>query len=285
VRVLVTGAAGQVGSEIVRQLERRSGRPRDRLEVVAADHTRLDVSSRDQVIAALSGLGPDVVFHLAAMTDVDGCEEDVRQAFAVNSLGCRHLAEASRMSGAHLVSISTDYVFDGLLKRPYVEWDEPKPLSVYGLSKLGGERELGPSATVVRTAWLLSERPDNIVQRILSKARGSSSPLRFVDDRKGSPTVASELAGKLIELGLGRRPGTFHVSGGGEATWFDLARQVLASAGLDPERVEPVKGAELKQPAERPANSVLQNAALEASGSELLPDWHDSLERLVSSLP
>lgn len=284
-RVLVTGAGGQVGSEIARQLQARDGdRKRDRIEAVAADHRQLDVSRRDQVLATLCQLEPDLVFHCAAWTEVDACEGDPQRAFAVNALGCRYVAEGARLTGAHVVYVSSDYVFDGRSDRPYCEWDEARPLSVYGRSKLGGERELDPGWTVVRTSWVVSGGEGNILGRILRMGR-EGSRLRFVDDRRASPTVASDLAGKLLELGLARRPGLFHVTNSGEATWFVLASEVLRRAGIAA-TVEPIAAAELDPPqrAERPANSVLANVALAAAGDELLPDWRESVGRLVAGV-
>src|SRR5487761_2450123 len=153
-RVLVTGASGQLGVEVVEELTRRSalqlhGNP---LEVIAASRSQLDVANRDQVLTIIRTIEPDVVIHTAAFTAVDACESEPDRAFAVNSLGTRHVAEAARLVDAHLAYVSTDYVFDGTKASPYVEWDLPNPLSVYGSSKLGGERELGPQSTIVRTS-------------------------------------------------------------------------------------------------------------------------------------
>ncbi|MHB1930869.1 MAG: SDR family oxidoreductase, partial [Acidimicrobiales bacterium] len=206
----------------------------------------------------------------------------------VNALGARHLAEAARRAGAHLVHVSTDYVFDGTKDGPYVEWDEPAPLSVYGRSKLGGEREVDavcPGSTIVRTSWVVGPHGSNLVKTILRLA-GGDRPLAFVDDQRGCPTFTDDLAAKLYELGVARRPGTFHVTNQGTTTWYGLACEVLTAAGHDPDRVRPVTTAELQppRPAPRPANSVLDNAALRLAGERLLPDYHESLERTVRRL-
>ena len=163
------------------------------------------------------------------------------------------MAEAAAGVGAHLVYISTDYVFDGTLDRPYVEWDQPNPRSVYGRSKLGGELEVhavaGPSATVVRTAWVCGAHGANMVRTVLRLAAADpGGPLRFVDDQHGCPTFTADLARAVVRLALDRRPGTFHVTNQGATTWFGFARAALAAAGHDPDRVEPIATAELDPP-------------------------------------
>jgi dTDP-4-dehydrorhamnose reductase len=286
-RILVTGASGQLGSEIVELVEERAAsRVRDRIELVAVDHATLDVSDRDGVLSLICSAEPDLVIHPAAWTAVDACEGDPDRAFQVNALGTRHVAEGARRTGAHVVYLSTDYVFDGTSERPYVEWDATNPLSVYGLSKLGGEAAIDPAWTIVRTSWVIGRLGSNMVKTVLRLAGEGGGALRFVDDQHGSPTIAGDLAAKVVELGLGRRPGLFHVTNVGETTWFGLARAVMRAAGLDEERVEPVSTDELlpRRPAPRPVNSVLDNAALRLGGDDLLPHWEESLGRLVGEL-
>lgn len=287
-RVLVTGASGQVGSEVVAELERRRAAAcrGGGLEILAAGHQDLDVSRRDAVAAAIYGFEPDIIIHPAAFTAVDACESEVDRAFAVNALGTRHVAEAARAIGAHLSYVSTDYVFDGRSTRPYREWDPPNPLSVYGASKLAGEQELEASATIVRTAWVCGRNGANMAKTVLRLARSGSGPLRFVADQQGSPTIAQDLAHTLVDLSLQRRPGIFHVTNEGSTTWFGFARAVLAAAGEDPGRVEAITTAELTppRPAPRPANSVLDHVALRAAGIPLLPEWETSLRALVCEL-
>lgn len=286
-RVLVTGAGGQVGRELVIALERRAeAMRRDRLEVVAATRAELDVCRRDQVLAAVHAVEPDVIVHPAAFTAVDECERRPELAFATNAMGTRFVAEAARQVGAHLCYLSTDYVFDGRAERPYVEWDPPNPLSIYGLSKLGGEREMDPCWTIVRISWVCGRFGTNMAKTVLRLAAHSDAPLRFVDDQRGSPTIVSDLVERLMDLALGRFAGTYHVTNQGATTWYGFARAVLAAAGEDPGRVEPIDSASLDppRPALRPANSVLENAALATTGIELLPAWEESLAVLVRAL-
>jgi dTDP-4-dehydrorhamnose reductase len=282
VRVLVTGAGGQLGHDVVAACEAAGD------EVAAADHATLDVTDRDAVLGAVLSTRPDAVVHCAAWTAVDACEADPAKAFIDNALAVRWVAEASRRAGAHLVQLSTDYVFDGDKAEPYTEWDEPAPRSVYGRSKLAGEREAivgAPGATVVRTSWVSGTHGANMVKTVLRLA-AEHPVLSFVDDQRGHPTFTADLAPMVRRLALDRRPGLYHVTNQGAVSWYEFAAAVLAAAGEDPERVQPIATADLRpsRPAPRPANSVLDNAALRASGLPLLDDFHRPLGRLVSSL-
>jgi dTDP-4-dehydrorhamnose reductase len=158
-------------------------------------------------------------------------------------------------------------------------------MSVYGRSKLGGERELDPGSAVVRTSWVCGAHGANMVKTVLRLASGTG-PMRFVDDQRGSPSFTADLAGVVAVLATERLPGTFHVTNSGVTSWYGFARAVLEAAGDDPERVEPIATAELDppRPAPRPANSALDNAALRLLGMPPLPDWHDGLERLVGAV-
>jgi dTDP-4-dehydrorhamnose reductase len=278
-RVLLTGAGGQLGHELVSAF---SGSGHD---LVSCDRSMLDVTDREHVVQAIGRVGPDAVVHAAAWTDVDGCEADPDRAFAVNALGTRHVAEAARLTGARVCYVSTDYVFDGSAGRPYTEWDSPNPLSVYGRSKLGGEAVLGPTDTVVRTSWVCGRHGRNFVKTVLARAR-QGQQLTVVDDQHGCPTFADDLAGAVCRLVTARLPGTFHVTNQGPTTWYGFARDVVAAAGLDAGLVSPVATKELQPPrrAPRPAYAVLDNAALRLSGERLLPDHHEPLERLVKEL-
>jgi len=296
-RVLVTGAAGQLGRDLVDAFGgvvpvggRRCALfgpdgPGRAVDVLGLDHATLPVDDRAAVLAAVDGFRPDVVVHAAAWTAVDACESDPDRAMAVNALGTRHVADAATRYRAHLVYVSTDYVFDGCSPRPYVEWDQPNPLSVYGRSKLGGERECPPGATVVRTSWVCGAHGANMVKTALRLAAGDGV-LRFVDDQHGSPTFTADLAAAIVTLATDRRPGVHHVTNTGATTWYGFVRAVLAAAGHDPERVHPITTADLDppRPAPRPANSVLDNAALRLGGLPVLPDWRDGLDRLVRAL-
>ena len=279
-KIFVTGAAGQVGREVC---DLFGAAPQH--EVIAAGHGALDVGDRDAVMQAITSSTPDAVVHCAAWTAVDACESDPDRAFRVNALGARNVGEACNRVGAHLLYVSTDYVFDGEKLDSYVEWDAPNPRSVYGRSKLGGEIEAGDAATIVRTSWVCGEHGANMVKTIL-RLSNEHDTFSFVDDQRGHPTLAAELAKMIARLLVDRRPGVFHVTNQGAVSWFEFAGAVLTAAGLDPARVLPISTAELKppRPAPRPANSVLDNAALRLGGIEPLPDFHEPLARLVRSL-
>ncbi len=284
-RVLITGAGGQLGRDLT-AVAGHNGRA----EILAADRRQLDVADRDAVLQAVTAARPTHVIHAAAWTEVDACESDPDRAYRVNALGTRHVAEAAALVDAHLVYISTDYVFDGRSQDAYREWDPTNPLSVYGRSKLGGEREarsVTPTVTIVRTSWLCGAHGANMVKAVLRlAAQEPRRELRFVDDQHGCPTFTEDLAGMILRLATARRPGMYHVTNQGPTTWYHFARDILAAAGEDPERVQPVTTAELqpKRPAPRPANSVLDNAALRYQGIALLDDHHVPLERVVKQL-
>lgn len=281
-RLLVTGAGGQLGRDVVACATAVGD------EVLGLDHASLDVTDRGAVLGAVTTWRPDCVVHAAAWTAVDACESDPDRAFAANGLAVRWVVEACAHVGAHLVHLSTDYVFDGTLDRPYREWDATNPQSVYGASKLAGEVEaaaLGPGVAVVRTSWVCGEHGPNMVKTILRLAAERDS-LAFVDDQRGHPTFTADLAPALRRLALERRSGVHHVTNQGAVSWFEFARAIVAAAGRDPAMVGPISTADLDppRPAPRPANSVLDNAVLRAAGLPLLGDFRAPLAELVGRL-
>jgi dTDP-4-dehydrorhamnose reductase len=278
-RVLVTGAGGQLGRDVVEHCELEGD------EVLALDRARLDVTDREAVLAGVGAARPDVVVNCAAFTAVDRCETEPEVAHAVNAVAVGHLADAARAAGAHLVHVSTDYVFDGTLDRPYREDDRPNPLSVYGRSKLAGERAAGPDASVVRTSWVCGEHGSNMVHLVLRLA-GEHRELAFVDDQRGRPTFTADLAPALRRLAVARSNGIFHVTNQGSVSWYEFVREVLAAAGHDRDLVRPIATADLRppRPAPRPANSVLDDARWRACGFPPLRDFREPLGELVARL-
>ena len=281
-RVLVTGAGGQLGRDTALACTAQGD------EVFAFSRAQLDVTDRDAVLSSVTCIRPDAVIHCAAWTAVDACESDPERAFVANALAVRWVAEASDRVGAHLVHLSTDYVFDGTKPTPYHEWDHPNPESVYGASKLAGEREalaLGAASTVVRTSWVCGEFGNNMVKTIMRLA-SERDELAFVDDQIGNPSFCADLAPVLRRLARDRRSGIHHVTNHGAVSWFEFARAVVAAMGKSPDMVQPIATGALDppRPAKRPANSVLDNAVLRASGLPALADFHDPLEKLVNTL-
>jgi dTDP-4-dehydrorhamnose reductase len=278
-RVVVTGSGGQVGHDLV-ELCVRSGD-----ECLAPGRNELDICDRDAVHAAIGDFQPDVVIHCAAWTAVDACESDPERAMVTNALAVRWMREATDRTGAHLVTLSTDYVFNGDLDRPYHEWDRPDPRSVYGRSKLAGEAEAGSDAAIVRTSWVCGLQGNNMVRTVM-RLVDTHDRISFVDDQRGCPTFSADLAPVLRRLALERRTGVHHVTNQGAVSWFEFVQAIVAALGRDPAMVEPISTADLTppRPAPRPANSVLDNLVLRQSGLGPLRDFHEPLAELVARL-
>ena len=281
-RILVTGAGGQLGHDLVLACEAAGD------DVIATGHGDLDVTDRDAVHAAITSSRPDAVAHCAAWTAVDHCEADPDRAYLANALAVRWIVEACNRVSAHLVSISTDYVFDGTKQRAYTEWDTPNPQSVYGASKRAGEIEalaLGASAAVLRTSWVCGEYGNNMVKTIIRLA-AERDQLAFVDDQIGHPTLCADLAPMVRRIALDRRSGIHHVTNQGAVSWHQFAQSVVIAMGKPAAMVTPIATADLQppRPAPRPANSVLDNTVLRSAGIELLPDYRESLTTLVKRL-
>lgn len=276
-RVAVTGAAGQLGSEVVKSFSSAH-------EVRAFGREQLDVTDYDQVMQELGAWQCDAIINCAAFTDVDRCETEVERAYATNALAVRHLAEAAESSGAQLCHVSTDYVFDGNADS-YREWDPPAPLSVYGASKLAGELEVQEVSTnwlIVRTAWIYGHVGRNFVKTMLMLA-AEQTQVEVVDDQRGTPSYARDIASAICGLVRRRRRGIFHVTNSGETTWYEFARAVFEEAGLDPKRVHPTSSETIRRPAPRPRSSVLENFALIRSGTGELRHWREALTEFMSN--
>ncbi len=278
-KVLVTGAAGQLGTELVSVFERGGH------EVVGASHATLDISQPEAVAECVASVKPNFIVHAAAWTAVDACESDAEKAFAVNGTATASLVSAAEKVGARVAYVSTDYVFDGNKKSPYVETDAVNPQSVYGASKLVGEQALRDIDLTVRISWVCGFHGANMVKTILRIA-AAQPELTFVNDQIGNLTFADDAAGMIATLVEHEQQGIFHVTNQGAVSWHGFAQEVLRAAGLDPARVLPVATADLQppRPAPRPANSVLENAALVQAGFTLLDDFRIPLARLVQRL-
>jgi dTDP-4-dehydrorhamnose reductase len=275
-RWFVTGAGGQLASAFARILDG---------DVFLSREQTLDIRDADAVHTAVHAFAPDCILHCAAYTNVDGAEADEQTAAAINVLGTHNVIKAVRGTHTTVVYFSTDYVFDGAKATPYVETDQPNPLSAYGRTKLAGEREvLGwVHGIVIRTSWLFSETGHNFVKTILAAARdraGTGEPLRVVDDQVGSPTCAGHLAAAVDEaLDRGIGPGLYHMAGSGYCSWCELAREIVQLAGLDVE-VLPITTAEAGRPAPRPPFSALDTER----PIPRLPHWAEGVAEVVDKL-
>jgi dTDP-4-dehydrorhamnose reductase len=276
-KVLITGAAGQLGSEFPAALAGH--------DVVALASADLDITDAKAVTDVVDVHRPDMVVNAAAYTKVDAAETDIDAAWAVNAAGPWHLARACAGTGAALVHVSTDYVFDGTLDRPYTEFDPTNPVSAYGRTKEAGERLVRQTLDrhwIVRTAWVHGRHGGNFVKTMLrlGAERGAVS---VVDDQRGSPTFADDLAASIVQLMDEAPYGTYHRTNSGSCTWFELAQRAYQLAGLDVD-VTPITTEQFGAPAPRPANSVLENRAASMLGLPPLRSWEEGLQRLVSQL-
>ncbi len=281
-RVLIAGANGQLGRDCQTVL----GASHD---LCALDLPELDIARADSVRAWFERVRPEAVINCAAYTRVDDAEQQRDLAFTVNAQGPATLAAACREHGAHLVQISTDYVFDGLKPRPqvYTEDDVPCPLSVYGRSKLDGEAPvlaLAEHGAVLRTAWLYGRNGHNFLRTMLRLAsRRPAQPIRVVSDQFGSPTWSGRLARQIARLLEDFQPGLYHATAHGSCTWHDLAVRFLAGMGV-PHTVVPITTADYPTPARRPANAVLENHNLKTRGLDVMVPWEMDVDAFADSV-
>jgi dTDP-4-dehydrorhamnose reductase len=276
-RILVTGAAGQLGDALRRTLEPQH-------DVTWTDREELDVRELASVRDCVRTVRPEAIVHLAAITQVDACEGMPAVAFEINALGTRYVALAAREARARLLFVSTDYVFDGLQTRPYGEYDTPRPLNIYGWSKLHGERaveHLVERHFIVRTSGLFGAGWPCFPEAILRAAQ-TEARLQVVNDQVCRPTYVDHLAEAIAAMLATEDYGRFHVASAGETSWFDFARAIMEAAGLRRPRIDAVSSAQLGRPAPRPARSVLDTHAYELTLGRVLPHWRDGLAQFLA---
>jgi dTDP-4-dehydrorhamnose reductase len=272
-KVAICGAGGMLATD-VREVFQQRGH-----EVFDLTINDLDITDITMVREKFSTIKPDVIFNAAAYTNVDGCESEPDLAYKVNSLGPRNLAIAANEAGAALVHISTDYVFGGVGNTPYREYDLTNPQSVYGKSKLDAElfvRNLCPRHYIVRTAWLFGINGNNFVRTMLRLA-AERDTLTVVNDQLGSPTFTYDLAIALADLIEKPTYGTYHLTNGGECTWFEFTREILRQAGIEGVEVKPMTTEQLNRPANRPRYSVLDNYVWSMDGRVPLRNYREAL--------
>lgn len=290
-KIMITGCNGQLGNELIRCL--KSGKseigaiPAECMgaEILPVDIDTLDISDTAAVKAFVGANIPDVIINCAAMTNVDGCETDYKTALKVNAVGVRNLAAAAKKAGAKFIHVSTDYVFAGNGTRPYVEWDKVEPQSAYGASKALGEKyalSFCDKTFIVRTSWLYGLVGKNFVKTVRRVIRERGG-ITVVNDQRGNPTNANDLAHHLLKLCVTEEYGIYHCTGEGECSWFDFACKIAEYSGFN-DVVKPCTSDEYPSPTKRPAYSSLRNLALECSvGNEMRP-WQDALKEYISKV-
>lgn len=284
--VLVTGARGMLGTELVAALRRSRWRQKHRHDPVhPCDIDEMDITNPGVIEKYLSTRQPQLVINCAADTDVDGCESNPARAYAINAEGPMHLARVCRRHGCKLVHISTDFVFDGKGRWPYRPTDETGPLSVYGKSKLAGEQAVQKELDeylIVRTAWLFGKAGRNFVSTIRQLAQ-EKNQIEVIKDQVGSPTYAVDLAAAIINLVNVAAEGIYHFANTGRCSWYEFACEIVRCCGFRT-KVTPVTSAKLKRPAPRPAWSVLDTGKYQkATGCPVRP-WQDALAEYLGEI-
>lgn len=288
--IIIVGSGGQLGAELQRILRTGTselGQISDSYQgcnVIPVDIDGLDITDSEAVLEYMGANNPDIVMNCAAMTDVNGCESNREQAMRVNAIGARNLAIACEQVHCKLVQVSTDYVFPGNGTKPYEEWDNCDPQSIYGSSKLQGERYVRDYCSqyfIVRTAWLYGYTGKNFVKTMLKlgKERGS---VKVVNDQRGNPTNAVDLAHHLLQIAATDEYGIYHCTGNGECSWYDFACKIMEEFGVDC-TVSPCTTEEFPSPAKRPAFSSLDNLMLRATVGDSMRHWQDALHSFAAN--
>ncbi|MGR6337100.1 dTDP-4-dehydrorhamnose reductase [Priestia megaterium] len=277
-KVLITGANGQLGKELV-ELFTETG-----FEVYGFGRDKMDITNQEQVQEVISTLKPNIILHSAAHTQVDLAESEPEQAFSINAYGTRNVAVAAEAVGAKLVYVSTDYVFDGTNDEPYNEFSPTSPLGVYGKSKLAGEqfvRDLHSKFFIVRTSWVYGKYGANFVKTML-KLGGERKELSVVSDQIGCPTYTLDLANAILELVNSEKYGIYHISNSGSCSWYELAKEIFKEAKMEI-KVIPCTTAEFPRPAARPAYSVLEHMSIELNQFSSIRSWREGLSAFIKS--
>lgn len=279
-KFLVTGVGGQLGYDVMKELKKRN------YFAVGVDSAEMDVTSITAVEDTFSSVKPNVVIHCAAWTAVDAAESNKNECFLVNATGTENVVNACKKTGAKLIYISTDYVFNGNGTAPWKTDDAVNPLNVYGASKYAGEQAVlsYEKSFVVRTAWVFGKNGSNFVKTVLKLAR-SNKELNFVNDQIGTPTYTADLARLLVDMAETDKYGIYHATNeGGYISWYDFTKQILKDCSINDVVVNPVPSSQFKTAAKRPFNSRLDKSKLSVNGFKPLPDWQDALKRYLNEI-
>lgn len=277
-KVLITGANGQLGRELQKQYANKDA------ELILTDVKELDITDVIGVHKFVNEHKPDVIINCAAHTQVDKCEEQIDLAYKINTIGPKNLASAAFEVGAEIVQVSTDYVFDGEGDKQLTEFDITNPQTVYGRTKLDGEnfvKVLNPKHYIVRTAWLYGDG-NNFVKTMINLSKNHSE-LKVVDDQVGTPTSTVDLARVIIKLIEDKNYGLFHCTCKGVCSWYEFAKEIFRLKNIDI-KVIPCTTDEFPRPAKRPKYSVLKNYMLELTTGDITRDWHEAIEEYVKDL-
>lgn len=282
-KILITGSNGQLGRELVNQLESiNQSIKQPKYDVLPTTRDDLDISNQTNVDSFIVYNKPDVIINCAAYTKVDECEDNIETAYKINALGARNLAIASEKVSAKLVHISTDYVFNGISKHPYREDNKTEPNSVYGNSKLMGEKfvkQFSHKYFILRTAWLYGDG-NNFVKTMI-KLSSENKEVNIVDDQFGSPTSTVDLARVIIRIMETEHYGVYHATCEGECSWYDFAKKIFELKNIDI-KVNPIKSKDFKCKAQRPPYSVLDNFMLKLIELNLFRQWEESIEEYLN---
>jgi len=283
-RILVIGAKGMLGRDLVEVLHSSfCVNQESDWEVIGWDIDDINIRKENDTIAKIESLGPEIVVNVAAYTDVDGCELLEEKAFAINAEGMRHIALGALRCRARVVYLSTDYIFNGGKRTPYLENDTPHPLNVYGRSKLKGEQyvqALVKDALIVRTQWLYGKYGKNFVASILRQAREKKA-LSIVNDQIGSPTYTVDLAKAISVLIHRNARGVYHVANSDLCTWYTFGQAILKLSGLAGIKVIPISSKESRRPAQRPSYSVFDTKKLKRETGMTLRSWFEALKEYL----
>lgn len=282
-KILLTGSNGQLGQSIL-----KVNNSHGEYDIFATDIDTLDITNKEQINTIFDDIKPDIVINTAAYTNVDGAEREQELATKINGLAPGLLAQACKANNALMVHLSTDYVFDGKSKHPYVETDRINPINAYGTSKLKGEQSIaksGTTALIVRTSWLFSEYANNFIKTMLRLAR-QNKPLKVIDDQYGCPTYAGDLAEAILFLcGNTYSHGVtiFHITNSGYTTWHNLASQAFEYDGVDVD-LTPVTTQEYGSSTNRPLRSILSNERLNSLTGYIMPHWKEGLKTCITNI-